>query len=249
MNSANTLLNQSNISLSTEKVENLVPNIRGLKIASLNINSLLKHIDELRVCVSKQQIDILAINETKLDSNIPMDLISLEGYNWLSMNRNRFGGGVGFYIRSTIDFRIRPDLNTQGIELLSIEISKYKTKPFLLSTWYRPPNSSLDLLKFENTLRLIDMEDKESIILGDFNCDILENNHKDQITHELNFITNLYQYQQLIDEPTRETIHSKTLIDHLYSNKKENIVLAGVSKISISDHYLIFGKEVSISEG
>ena len=81
MNSANTLLNQSNISLSTEKVENLVPNIHGLKIASLNINSLLKHIDELRVCVSKQQIDILAINETKLDSNIPMDLISLEGYN------------------------------------------------------------------------------------------------------------------------------------------------------------------------
>ena len=242
VNSANTLLNQSNISLSTEKVENLVPNIRGLKIASLNINSLLKHIDELRVCVSKQQIDILAINETKLDSNIPMDLISLEGYNWVSMNRNRFGGGVGFYIRSTIDFRIRPDLNTQGIELLSIEISKYKTKLFLLSTWYRPPNSSIDLLnKFENTLRLIDMEDKESIILGDFNCDILENNHKDQITHELNFITNLYQYQQLIDEPTRETIHSKTLIDHLYSNKKENIVLAGVSKISISDHYLIFG--------
>ena len=85
------------------------------------------------------------------------------------------------------------------------------------------------------------MEDKESIILGDFNCDILENNHKGQITLELNFITNLYQYQQLIDEPTRETIHSKTLIDHLYSNKKENIVLAEVSKISISDHYLIFG--------
>ena len=79
------------------------------------------------------------------------------------------------------------------------------------------------------------MEDKESIILGDFNCDIHKNNHKDQITHELNFITNLCQYQHLIDEPTRETIHSKTLIDHLCSNKKENIVLAGVSKISIGD--------------
>ena len=65
--------------------------------------------------MSKQQIDILAINETKLDSNIPMGLISLEGYNWVSMNRNRFGGGVGFYIRNTIDFRTRPDLNTQGI--------------------------------------------------------------------------------------------------------------------------------------
>ena len=162
----------------------MVPNVRGLKIASLNINSLLKHIDELRVCVSKQQIDILAINETKLDLNIPMDLISLEGYNWVSMNRNRFGGGVGFYIRNTIDFRTRPDLNTQCIELLSIEISKYKTKPFLLSTWYGPPNSSIDLLnKFENTLQLIDMEDKESIILGDFNRDIIARNSGHALDH------------------------------------------------------------------
>ena len=39
------------------------------------------------------------------------------------MNRNRFGGGVGFYIRYTIHLRTRPDLNTQGIERLSIEIS------------------------------------------------------------------------------------------------------------------------------
>ena len=49
------------------------------------------------MCLSKQ-IDILAINETKIDSNIPMDLISLEGYTCVSMNRNRFGGGAGFYI-------------------------------------------------------------------------------------------------------------------------------------------------------
>ena len=44
-----------------------------------------------------------------------------------------------------------------------------------------------------------------------------------------------------MDLQEKRTIHSKTLIDHLYSNKKENIALAGVSKISISDHYLIFG--------
>ena len=38
------------------------------------------------------------------------------------------------------------------------------------------PNSPIDLLtKFERILRLIDME--ESIILGDVNCNILENNH------------------------------------------------------------------------
>ena len=85
------------------------------------------------------------------------------------------------------------------------------------------------------------MEGKESIILGGFNCDLFANNSIDQNTNELSFVTNLYQYKQFIDEPTRETSNSKSLIDHFYSNKKENIVLAGVSKISISDHYLIFG--------
>ena len=65
------------------------------------------------------------------------------------------------------------------------------------------------------------MEEKESIILGDVNCDILENNRNDHSTNELNFITSLYQHNQLITDPTRETIHSKTLIDHFYSNKRK----------------------------
>ena len=115
--------------------QNLIPNVRGLKIASLNINSLLKHIDELRVCMFNQQLDILAINETKLDSNVPPNLIFLEGYTWISRNRNRFGGGVGFYIRDTINFKTRSDLNNLDIEFLSIEICKHKNKPFLYSLY------------------------------------------------------------------------------------------------------------------
>ena len=35
-------------------------------MASLNINSLLTHIDQLRVVMSNSEIDILFINETKL---------------------------------------------------------------------------------------------------------------------------------------------------------------------------------------
>ena len=39
-----------------------IANSRGLKIASLNINSLLAHIDELRAYMTSGPIDILAIN-------------------------------------------------------------------------------------------------------------------------------------------------------------------------------------------
>ena len=228
------------ITLNLNQLETLVTNQRGLKIANLNINSLCKHIDELRINMADQIIHILGINETKLDLSVPQHLISLKGYTWVSRDRNGFGGGVGFYIKNSINFHVRSDLNRDNIEFLTIEISKDKIKPFLISTWYRPPNSPIDLFnKFESILRHI--EEKESIILGDLNCDLLNKSQEDYTTKELNFITNLYQYYQLIDEPTRETICSKLLIDHFYSNRKQNIVLAGVSRITISDHYLIYG--------
>ena len=94
--------------------------------------------------------------------------------------RNRFSGGVGFYIRNSINFQVRSDLTIDDIEFLTIEINKDKIKPFLISTWYRPPNSSIDLFnKFENILRLIVIEEKESIIVGDLNYDLFNKSQED----------------------------------------------------------------------
>ena len=82
-----------------------VTKLKGFKIASLNINSLLKHIDELRVLISNSTIDILAINESKIDDSVFENEINiLIGYNMIRNDRNRFGGGVVLYIRDTISF-------------------------------------------------------------------------------------------------------------------------------------------------
>ena len=109
------------ITLNLNQLDTLLPNQRGLKIENLNINSLFKHTDELRINMADQIIDILGINETKLDSSVPQHLISLEGYTWVSRDRNRFGGGVGFYIRNTINFQVGSDLNKDDIEFLTID--------------------------------------------------------------------------------------------------------------------------------
>ena len=53
---------------------------RGFVMVSLDINSLLAHIDDLRIFVTDSKIDILAINETKLDSSIGDSEISLPGF-------------------------------------------------------------------------------------------------------------------------------------------------------------------------
>ncbi len=55
---------------------------KGIKIASLNINSLLKHIDEIRVLLTQYTFDILAINESKIDNSMSDNEL------------HRYGGGV-----------------------------------------------------------------------------------------------------------------------------------------------------------
>ena len=59
-------------------------------------------------------------------------------------HRNRNGGGVAIYLRNTIEFVIRSDLD-DAPEFLWIEIRKPKQKPFLVGTWCRPPSSSIEL--------------------------------------------------------------------------------------------------------
>ena len=54
----------SNLNPTKDQQDRLIPAIRGFKTASLNIASLPKHIDELRICIKDKEIDVLAINET-----------------------------------------------------------------------------------------------------------------------------------------------------------------------------------------
>ena len=81
-----------------------IKNLKGFKIASLNINSLLRHIDELRMTITNLEVDVLTINETKIDNYVTDSEIEIPGYNVIRRDRNRFGGGVVVYIRQVYSF-------------------------------------------------------------------------------------------------------------------------------------------------
>ena len=68
----------------------------------LNIASLPKHFDEISLMLRDKKIDILALNETRLDSSISDDLVSIDGYDLIRADRNRNGGGVCIYARCNI---------------------------------------------------------------------------------------------------------------------------------------------------
>ena len=75
----------------TKNVTFGIPNTRGFKMAALNIASLPKYIEELRNYMTSKSVDILAIDETHLDSLFSNTAISIPGYSLERMDRNRNG--------------------------------------------------------------------------------------------------------------------------------------------------------------
>ena len=128
------------------------------------------------------------------------------------------------------------------LEIITVEISKPKSKPFLISCWYRPPDSPMEIFNnYEELVRKMDSEYEEIILIGDFNCDWSQiSNNANTQTKKLAELAKTLQFEQLIKEPTRVTKNSKTLIDVAFTNKPEIIAKSGVVHIGISDHSLIF---------
>ena len=228
-------------------------NRKGTVVASLNVNSLMLHIDEIRLLIKKLGIHILAISETKIDENVYDDLVSIDGYAIKRCDRNRFGGGVAIYIKDTIFDKctVRDDLPQSTLEALCIEVKPVRSAPFIVLAWYRPPNEAIDNSRFlEESLQCLDKEDKEIILLGDTNCDLLPRSYNTDhsglntdLSPHSKRLTEIYEhfgFHQLIKTATRETMTSSSLIDNIATTNKSNIVVFGVHQTGISDHYLVY---------
>ena len=201
------------------------------------------HVDELRIYINISKLDILAVNETKLDSSISNCELDITGYDIVRLDRElngRRGGGVCFYIRSNLNFAVRKDLLNKDLELLIIEISNPHSRPFLVGTLYRPPNSSNHLFSlFKKTIDMIDAENLELYLLGDLNCNLLSDTPSTNTSELLNIFTT-YNLNQLITEPTRVTNNSQTLIDLCVTNTPDKVRASRVLSIGISDHSLVY---------
>ena len=193
--------------------------------------------------MSSSKVDILQINESKLDSTVHDDEVYIPGFEIVRKDRKvngRNGGGVCIYLRTNLNYRIRNDLINDHLECLFVEVSKPRSTPFLVGTWYRPPNSPPNLFsEFEKVIAKIDAENKELYLLGDINCNLLPEAN----TYDSSYLTNIFDIfglSQLITEPTRVTPVSKTLIDLCITNSLEKVTNSGVIHLGISDHSLVF---------
>ena len=57
------------------------------------INGLRNHIYEVELLLNELEIDILALNETKLDDAIDCHITDIAGFRQVRLDRSRHGGG------------------------------------------------------------------------------------------------------------------------------------------------------------
>ena len=88
------------------------------------------------------EFDVLAFTETWLNSSYSSHDIRLESFREPE-RKDRVGdshGGVIIYVKDSIHYRRRNNLELQGIECIWIQLT-LKHKHVLFGLFYRPPNS------------------------------------------------------------------------------------------------------------
>ena len=140
---------------------------QGPTFYTLNINSLLPRIDELRKIVKISNPTIIGITETKLDNAIGDSEISIDGYCAIRRDRNRKGGGV-------ICYNTKNCISNE-IENIFVELLILKTKPITVRIVYKPPDQTNFLEILSNSLNSLKMLSEEWHILGDLNINLYHN--------------------------------------------------------------------------
>ena len=152
-------------------------NQSNFTIVHLNIRSLLaphKLNDLIDFVTVMHDFDIVTLSETYLDNTIPNEKINIPGYDVYRNDRNRHGGGVCTYIKTSIPHKVVTDLNNPLHESIWLEVF-FGTHKHLVGCFYRPPGqlvAEVDLFldAFQTTLDLAYRKHYTSInILGDFN--------------------------------------------------------------------------------
>ena len=217
----------------------------NLTLGLLNVRSIFYKVTEVDILCNKHRFDILAINETWLNSNIEDSEISIPGYNILRNDRPTHGGGVAFYIKKEIKFKAREDIyKRHSLESCWIELST-KQGPLLIGTVYRPPSANnVYYDKFLDMLNDVSTEGKDIILLGDLNLNCL--NHASNKT--ISSLEAMYDMKQLVKSSTRiypmtnsqgQLYFKESLIDIVLSTLPNFHKCTSVIKSSLSDHFLV----------
>ena len=102
---------------------------------------------------------------------------------------------------------------------------------------YRPPKQSNFIDHLESVLSNL-RSDCETYILGDIN--ICFKQKSSSLFKSYVSVLKMFDLHQLINESTRITKTSSSIIDHIITNSKDRVCQFGTISIGLSDHFMTF---------
>ena len=212
---------------------------KGLKIAHLNICSIINKLDYLDILLHDNDIDVFCISETWTENNIDDCELMISGYNFCCLDRSNgmTHGGVMCYVKDSLSFKQISDIHDDEVESIFVEINLPNTKPVAVGTVYRPPDSTVDYVdKIDVLFQKCNSVYDDVYILGDFNLDINKDCNSKKVSH----LAKNSQLCQLITDYTRITEKSRTTIDLIFVSRPELVISSGVHSLGLIDHSLIY---------
>uniref|UniRef100_A0A8C7Z1Z2 ribonuclease H n=1 Tax=Oryzias sinensis TaxID=183150 RepID=A0A8C7Z1Z2_9TELE len=213
----------------------------GIVLAHLNICSLRNKINEITQICLTENIHVLALSETHLDSTFENSMLNVDGYRLYRRDRNQNGGGVAFYVKENIVATLKSELMSRDIEVIWLQINLPFSKPTLVGCCYRPPSSNAEYLqKICENMEMVSNKCGEMFLLGDFNIDWFSK--KSFLFEKIITMANTCNLKQVMTQPTRIAMDNSSksaCIDHIYTNVPDLCFQAVSIGVGCSDHNLI----------
>ena len=208
----------------------------NISICQLNVHSLQDKLAAIKNSLS-EQYDIIAVTETLLRPHHQHDL-SIGGFHpILRLDRqDRGGGGCAVYIRNTLYYTRLDVLETPDVEALWLKI-RSQNNVFILCVCYRPPDTPNTF--WDNFQSQIDAAKQMGIhymlITGDLNADPNSESgpYLQQLANQNHFVIH-------VNEPTRITINTATILDQFVGNLYDMLYdISVLPPVSHNDHCTI----------
>ncbi len=219
-----------------------------LKVGHININSIRHKFNPLREALSKKMLDILCIQETKLDDTFPQAQFDVSGFKQYRQDYRSNEGGIMVFIRDDIAHMRRTDLEVNEdrdgrIETLVLEI-KIKSEKWVLSSLYKQPKvkpgtMSMAIDTHINSCKAVT---PNSVIVGDINLDVLK--QKNCVRDTLG----VQGFKNCVTQPTCFKGQNPTSIDAILTNVPKRVQGVECFDTGLSDfhHMVLFSTKVHV---
>ena len=202
--------------------------------------------DELKMYIKKECLDVVGITETWLDDSVSNSEISIENYSVFRKDRrcvkDKNSGGVLLYVKSNLLPIVCDDLNEYSNESIWCKIvDKYKRKVFIGVVYKSPSAEDWEVKSICSMFE--HLKYKSVVVMGDFNYGDIDWINFTDTTKSNAFLETVMEnfWTQHVLVPTRE----KNILDLIFSSEEDMVTDVIVREhFNKSDHNCILFKMV-----